>query len=305
MINIKNISNKINRISYISRSKKISLALKKILKTQIIGIVDIGAGHRYLPVLLNFDGISKIAMVDPNKSLNWSAKNFKKIIKYPENIYQYNFGISDKTEKKKYYVAKTLTGSTFIDVYKIAKKGKKKLSNEYFGEENSKIQQVFSFKDFKKKFFKFNVDIVKIDVEGLEEKIVSSVIKNSNPSLIEVETNLNSEIYPNSFNKINHLLIKKNYKLVTGFSIFKRTKNKKMQNSQFELGNYDNPILRSSLEQFECIYIKDKKKYDLKDIVIFIGYGLLHEVKKIIHQSKIKFSKLTESQVNKIIKDFF
>lgn len=305
MINIKNISNKINRISYISRSKKISLALKKILKTQIIGIVDIGAGHRYLPVLLNFDGISKIAMVDPNKSLNWSAKNFKKIIKYPENIYQYNFGISDKTEKKKYYVAKTLTGSTFIDVYKIAKKGKKKLSNEYFGEENSKIQQVFSFKDFKKKFFKFNVDIIKIDVEGLEEKIVSSVIKNSNPSLIEVETNLNSEIYPNSFNKINHLLIKKNYKLVTGFSIFKRTKNKKIQNSQFELGNYDNPILRSSLEQFECIYIKDKKKYDLKDIVIFIGYGLLHEVKKIIHQSKIKFSKLTESQVNKIIKDFF
>ena len=305
MINIKNISNKINRISYISRSKKISLALKKILKTQIIGIVDIGAGHRYLPVLLNFDGISKIAMVDPNKSLNWSAKNFKKIIKYPENIYQYNFGISDKTEKKKYYVAKTLTGSTFIDVYKIAKKGKKKLSNEYFGEENSKIQQVFSFKDFKKKFFKFNVDIIKIDVEGLEEKIVSSVIKNSNPSLIEVETNLNSEIYPNSFNKINHLLIKKNYKLVTGFSIFKRTKNKKIQNSQFELGNYDNPILRSSLEQFECIYIKDKKKYDLKDIAIFIGYGLLHEVKKIIHQSKIKFSKLTESQVNKIIKDFF
>ena len=305
MINIKNISNKINRISYISRSKKISLALKKILKTQIIGIVDIGAGHRYLPVLLNFDGISKIAMVDPNKSLNWSAKNFKKIIKYPENIYQYNFGISDKTEKKKYYVAKTLTGSTFIDVYKIAKKGKKKLSNEYFGEENSKIQQVFSFKDFKKKFFKFNVDIIKIDVEGLEEKIVSSVIKNSNPSLIEVETNLNSEIYPNSFNKINHLLIKKNYKLVTGFSIFKRTKNKKIQNSQFELGNYDNPILRSSLEQFECIYIKDKKKYDLKDIVIFIGYGLLHEVKKIIHQSKIKFSKLTESQVNKIIKNFF
>ena len=169
----------------------------------------------------------------------------------------------------------------------------------------AKFNRYFLLRISKKKFFKFNVDIIKIDVEGLEEKIVSSVIKNSNPSLIEVETNLNSEIYPNTFNKINHLLIKKNYKLVTGFSIFKRTKNKKIQNSQFELGNYDNPILRSSLEQFECIYIKDKKKYDLKDIVIFIGYGLLHEVQKIIHQSKIKFSKLTESQVNKIIKDFF
>jgi len=305
MINVKKISNKINRINYITRSKKISSALKKIVRKPIIGIVDIGAGHRYLPILLNFDGISKIAMIDPNKSLDWSVKNFKKIIKYPKNVFQYNFGISDKTEKKKYYIAKTLTGSTFVDVYKKAKKNKKKLNNEYFGESNSKIQQVYSFRDFKKKFFKSNIDIVKIDVEGLEERIVSSVIKNSNPSLIEVETNLNSEIYTNSFDNINYLLRKKKYKLVTAFPIFKKTKNKNSQNFGFVLGSYDNPISRASLEQFECIFIKDKKEYSLKDIVIFIGYGLLHEVEKIIQQSKIKCPQFLKNQINKIIKDFF
>ena len=55
MINIKLIKKKINRKIFILRSKKIALALRKVLKKPIIGIVDIGAGHRYLPILLNFD----------------------------------------------------------------------------------------------------------------------------------------------------------------------------------------------------------------------------------------------------------
>ena len=55
MFNLKLITKKINRKIFISRSKKISLAFKKILKKPLIGIVDIGAGHRYLPILLNFE----------------------------------------------------------------------------------------------------------------------------------------------------------------------------------------------------------------------------------------------------------
>ena len=122
MLDIKSIKNKINRKIFISRSKKISSALRKILKRPVIGIVDIGAGHRYLPILLNFDGVSKIAMVDPNKSLDWSYHNFKRIIKYPQNLFKFNFGIGNKSIKKKYFVTKTLTGSTFIDIYNISKK---------------------------------------------------------------------------------------------------------------------------------------------------------------------------------------
>ena len=108
MFNLKLITKKINRKIFISRSKKISLAFRKILKKPSIGIVDIGAGHRYLPILLNFDGVSKIAMVDPNKSLDWSYQNFKKIIKYPKNLFKFNFGIGDKTSKKRYYKLKTI-----------------------------------------------------------------------------------------------------------------------------------------------------------------------------------------------------
>ena len=60
-------------------------------------------------------------MVDPNKSLDWSYNNFKRIIKYPQNLFKFNFGIGNKSIKK-YFVTKTLTGSTFIDIYNISKK---------------------------------------------------------------------------------------------------------------------------------------------------------------------------------------
>lgn len=304
MFNLKLITKKINRKIFISRSKKISLAFRKILKKPLIGIVDIGAGHRYLPILLNFDGVSKIAMVDPNKSLDWSYQNFKKIIKYPEYLYKFNFGIGDKTSKKRYYVTDTLTGSTFVDIYKIANKNKNKLDNEYFGKKKSNIQKIYSFKDFIKNFFKYKIDIVKIDVEGFEFKIISSLLKHSRPMLIEVETNLNSEIYPNSFDDINLILKKKGYKLVTAYSIFKKSKKNNI-NSSYDSGNYDNPISRLNLEQFECIYIKEKSKYDIKDLTILIGYGLLQEVKKIFGKSKIKCTKFEKDKINKILKNFF
>lgn len=295
---------KIDRKFYILRSKKISLALKKILKKPFIGIIDIGAGHRYLPTLLNFDGISKIAMVDPNKSLDWSYHNFKRIIKYPQNLFKFNFGIGNKSIKKKYFVTKTLTGSTFIDIYNISKKNKIKLNKEYFGEKKTNTQKIYSFKDFIKKFFKHKIDIVKIDVEGFEYKIILSLLKYSKPMLIEVETNLNSDVYPNSFDQINLILKKKGYRLVTAYTIFKRTKKNNL-NSSYDIGNYDNPISRSNLEQFECIYIKNKSKYDIKDLIILIGYGLSQETKKILDKSKIICSKFEKNQINKILNNFF
>ena len=75
-------------------------------------------------------------------------------------------------------------------------------------EKKSNIQKIYSFKDFIKNFFNYNVDIVKIDVEGFEYKIILSILKHSRPLLIEVETNLNSEVYHNTFDDIN-LVLKK------------------------------------------------------------------------------------------------
>ena len=116
---------------------------------------------RYLPTLLNFDGVSKIAMVDPNKSLEWSYNNFKKIVQYPENLYKFNFGISDKTSKLEYFIAKTLTGSTFSDVYKNAKKNKKKLDSEYFGKK-FKLQKFILLKILKNYFSNLTLILLKL-----------------------------------------------------------------------------------------------------------------------------------------------
>ncbi len=113
---------KINRKKFLKKSKKTSGILRKVMGNKNIGIVDIGAGHRYLPILLNFDGLSKIAMVDPNDNINWSYRNFKKILNYPDNVKKYQFGISQNTKKAKYYKTKTSTGSSFVNVYQKAKK---------------------------------------------------------------------------------------------------------------------------------------------------------------------------------------
>lgn len=113
---------KIKKKIYISRSKKIAKLLSKILGTEKINIVDLGAGHRFLPTLLNFDGVSNIAMVDPNSNLDLSYKNFIKNLDYPKNVTKFSFGISNKTEKIKYFKTKISTGSTMVDIYKNAKK---------------------------------------------------------------------------------------------------------------------------------------------------------------------------------------
>ena len=82
------IKKKLKKIRYISKSKKISKFLYKILGNKKIYIVDIGAGHRFLPTLLNFDGVSKIAMVDPNDNLDLAHKNFLEAGLYHPMQYQ-------------------------------------------------------------------------------------------------------------------------------------------------------------------------------------------------------------------------
>ena len=64
-------------------------------------------------------------------------------------------------------------------------------------------------------------------------------------------------------------------------------------------------IINATLEQFECIYIKNKSKYNIKDLTILIGYGLSQEAKKILEKSKIICSKFEKNQINKILNNFF
>ena len=51
--------------------------------------------------------------------------------------------------------------------------------------------------------------MVKIDVEGLEFKVLNSVLSCSLPLIIQIEANINNSIFDQSFDSINKLLIKK------------------------------------------------------------------------------------------------
>jgi hypothetical protein len=294
---------KIKKNNYIHRSKKISYILRSILKKKI-GIIDVGAGQRYLPTFLNFDGVAKIAMVDPNKNLLWSYNNFQKIVKYPQNVQSFQFAISNKTKKIKYYEMRRSTGSTCINIYKKVRKNNQILNDEYFGKKNEKKIQAYSFNDFIKKFFYLKPDIIKIDVEGYELDIINSIIKKYDPFLIEVELNINHKVYGNTFNKVNEILTKKNYKLITGFPLYqKQTNEKNNTNVPFVIGDYQNPVHRSPLEQFDCVYIKNKKNYSLKTFSILVGYGFITEAKSIFEKLSKKISKSTCDKLNDIFEN--
>jgi FkbM family methyltransferase len=276
---------KLKKFFYILRSKKISKLLRKILGQKKIYIVDIGAGHRFLPTLLNFDGVSKIAMVDPNSNLNLSYQNFIKVLDYPENISRFLFGIGDKTKKVKYFKTAISTGSTIVDIFKKAKKNNIKLDKKYFGKKNLTTIQVYSYDDFKYFFFNKGPDVVKIDVEGFEIPVLESLLKKNTPVLIEIEVNINHSLYPNTFTEVNNLLIKKKYKMYTGYVVYRNYLKNLSSNNAYSAGDYENPKFRSPSEQMDCIYINENINTE-KAICILIGYGLLHEAKNLFDKIK-------------------
>jgi hypothetical protein len=157
------------------------------------------------------------------------------------------------------YLSKRLTGSTLINVHKVAKNTKIKIDMNYFSKNKLTIQ-VYTFYDFLKKFSLPKPDIVKIDVEGLEIQVVESILKCCKPLLIELETNINSPLYGNTFTNIHEILTKANYQLKATYPVFERNKN---SSNAFLAGNYAFPINRSPLRQMDCIYVlktNDAKK---------------------------------------------
>ena len=54
----------------------------------------------------------------------------------------------------------------------------------------------------------FSPNLIKIDVEGLELKVLNSILNCSDPFLIQVEVNINNPIFMESFSSINSVLNK-------------------------------------------------------------------------------------------------
>lgn len=257
------------------KSKKISLMLRSILgNSKKISFLDIGAGNRFLAILLNFDGCANVSMIDPHKNLFWSCDNLKKHLKFKDLIKTYKVGIGKKTTKKTLHIGKKSTGSTFIDIFKVSKNKKLKLDMEYFSI-SKEIVKIFKVRDLLNKFKIKKPEIVKIDVEGLENEVLNSVLDVSRPFIIQIETNINSDLYGNTFDQIHQKLTSMNYSLATLHPSYRFSKYSSI-NKELINDYYDYPKIRSKIVQLDSIYIL-KKKNSLRKVAMLIGYGFLVE----------------------------
>ena len=251
----------VTKVKFISKSKKISHLIKKNLsKDQIFYIIDVGAGARYLRPVLNFDGSSKIFMIDPNDNLNVSVKNLTGIVKFKSSIIPIKTGIYKKNTTLNYYQANIPTSSSFIKYDKELKPQKKK---------------VYNFSTLRKKYKINKIDILKIDIEGLELEVIKSILKFKNPLIIEIETNFKNSNFGDTFTPIHNFLSKK-YNLETIFPSYQSSEsnfNSHLKN--FKRGTYASPIYRNQVSQMDCYYILNKKNYNYRDLLLLLGYGFV------------------------------
>lgn len=193
--------------------KKIIFNLNKILNKPE-NILDIGA-HKgtYTDIFLNFNKNSKIFLFEPNIYL------YKKLlIKYKnnKNLKILNYGVGEKNSKEKFLINKN---SDYVSSFsKINNKSKYLLiRNLVFGsfknkvkEKNVDIKKLDSILSLKKK----KIDLMKIDVEGYEEKVLNgakSILKRTKIILIEFHKD---DLYKDyDHNSIHNKLLKSKFKL--------------------------------------------------------------------------------------------
>ena len=279
-----------------NNNRKLYPILKSLIKNKI-NIFDIGAGQRMLPEIINFNSISKVFLIDPNDNIKFCYDQLIKYFSDIKNIFTYKYGISDKTKKLKYFKSYKSTISTFALNDKKLKKNLK-----YYGKKNE-FHQVFSFKDFLKKFELPKPDIVKIDVEGFEVKVISSVLKSSSPLIVQIEANINNPMLNESFSKINKLFINKEYFLYTLFPSYGEINLEK--DNEINLADIELNLKKKNIVQAECYYIKKKKYYSIKDLVCFYCYGFhdfflkkLNDLSNKLSKSEKKSLKYLENLLN-------
>ena len=274
-----------------SDNKKLYPIFKSLIKNKI-NIFDIGAGQRILPEIINFNGISKVFLIDPNDNIKYCYDQLCKYFPDKKNIFMYKNGISDKTKKLKYFKSYKSTISTFALNNKQLKKNLK-----YYGKKNEYLK-VFSFGDFLKKFKLPKPDIIKIDVEGLESKVINSVMKNSNPLIVQIETNMNNPMLKETFSEINNLLMNNNYFLYTLFPSYGGLDYSKF--NRINLKDIELNLVKDYIVQSECYYIKNKKYYTVKDLVCFYAYGFHEYFKKTFNIVDNRFSKKIKNSLKKL-----
>jgi len=203
--------NIINLIDKYLHQKQIKFFLKKILKKPKY-ILDIGA-HKgsYSELFIKLYNNTRIVLFEPNLTL---YKKLKKKFDKINNIEIYNYAIGDKNEYKKFLTSSLIDyTSTFSTMNKKSKylfirnllySGQGKI--KYTLTKIKKLDRIF----VKKKI----IDLIKIDVEGYEEKVIKGglkTLKNTKVILIEYHKD---DLYLNYNPKeIHKKLINLNFRL--------------------------------------------------------------------------------------------
>lgn len=177
-IKIKNLSK--SNYSLIIERMEIDFIFSRFIKKKKLRILDVGAHHgEFIDIFSNlkfgknkqfFEIICFEPFVPNYRILKKKTINLKKNIKASV----YNIAISNKTEKKLFYVGNSDTLVSCEDHWV------KNFKNEFLNFKKI-LLQCFSFKDFIKKF-SFDttqeIDLLKIDVEGHDLIVLKNIFKN-------------------------------------------------------------------------------------------------------------------------------
>ena len=205
-INIKDPQDKIVFYKNGYEEKQINFLSEWIKKNKANIFIDIGAnfGVYSLRISKLFRMLKVIAFEPVLSTFNKLRMNIK-INNLEKRIITHNVGLSNTNGLKKMVALKRRnyiqSGGFSFNV------PKGKLSNEIITQYHKSIigDKILKFK--KKKI------VIKIDVEGYENKVllgIKNLLKN-NKIILQIE------IFNNNFNKINKLLLKQNFKLINKF----------------------------------------------------------------------------------------
>jgi FkbM family methyltransferase len=207
----------INLIDKHLHQRKIKFFLKKILKKPKY-ILDIGA-HKgnYSELFFKLYNNAHIVLFEPNFTL---YKNLKKKFTKINNVEIYNYGIGDKNKYEKFL---TSSMSDYTSTFSTINKKSKYLfiRNSLYGRQGKIKYTLIKIKQLDRVFIKQKIiDLIKIDVEGYEEKVIKGglkTLKKTKVILIEFHKN---DLYLNyNHQKIHKRLINLNFRLYTKIKI--------------------------------------------------------------------------------------
>jgi FkbM family methyltransferase len=210
----------INLIDLTNRIKIISFLKKKTLNKKLV-IFDVGA-HKgeTLKIFKNNFNFEKILCFEPNKKI------FKTLIKKYDylknsNIFFINCGLSDKIELKQLNVLQDTSSSTFSKINEDSAyfRRKKKIidlfsTNAFYKKVNVNVKTISYFI---RKYNLDRIDILKIDTEGSEFKILNGVEKKYFEKINFIYFEHHYDLMLDKgykFSDINELLKNNNFKMI-------------------------------------------------------------------------------------------